>query len=594
MLSLGVFPLAWCLYGARPVQANEELYARVASSTALIYTGGGSPVLSTGTGFLIDTSRRLVITARHVVQNLDGGIAPGIVVVFAQTRDGEIITEASYYRKNRQKLGLPGKVVYESVRRDMAVIELEKLPAGIKALELASQRARPGQTVHVIGNSSEHFGGVFSYCKGAVRNAFHWEDLGARVVATQVPTNKGDSGGPTVNERGEVVGFACWSTTGGPQPKNSSFHDLQVTGLSVCVSEIRQGLQEMRDRLAGLDKARDSQIFRGNTRTCTHYVLMEKDVLYRIFIKTQGFVPDVRLDGNLVYGGTTGTRVPGGDWQHLFTPRETKQYRIQVSYLPGSDIGKGSFPYTLGVDQVSFAAEATIKEPQLRLNEHVHKLEMGKVYRLTVRGKGFEPDVKLLDGSKTVVYRANYGKRANTGAGLDFFEAVGLARPEFETSLIFVPLKTTSYRIMIDVSPFSQPGNDRLAYTMHIAEQKARLSVSGQLSAKDPLYPKGGPFHVHPVKLEGGKTYQIDLLTSAFDSRLLLEDASGKVVMEGFDADGFNGQLVFRPGKTDTFRVVATAYQNNAQGPYLLTVVENPEAQARMPRFDKNPFPGGP
>ena len=60
---------------------------------------------------------------------------------------------------------------------------------------------------------------------------------------------------------------------------------------------------------------------------------------------------------------------------------------------------------------------------------------------------------------------------------------------------------------------------------LKVAELKVVLTVRDQLTAKDPIYPKAGPFKVHPVKLEAGKTYQIDLTTTAVDSRSGIADA---------------------------------------------------------------------
>ena len=129
--------LALLLVQAGAARASEELYHKVALSTVMVYKNGGPIVGSAGTGFVIDVKERLVITARHVVENVTGGIASNIEVMFAEVRDGDIITESKHYQTNRQRLAVRCKVVYESTRRDMAILQLEKLPPGIKALELA-------------------------------------------------------------------------------------------------------------------------------------------------------------------------------------------------------------------------------------------------------------------------------------------------------------------------------------------------------------------------------------------------------------------------------------------------------------------------
>jgi hypothetical protein len=143
----------------------------------------------------------------------------------------------------------------------------------------------------------------------------------------------------------------------------------------------------------------------------------------------------------------------------------------------------------------------------------------------------------------------------------------------------------------VAVGPYSRNAAGPLDYTLQVAEQKVDYLVRDQLTAKDPLYPQAGPHKIHTVKLEAGKNYQFDLFTTAFDARLILEDSTGKVVTQGFDADGYNARLVVRPTKTDSYRVIATAHQIDAAGPYVLTVADNPQAQPGLPRFTK-PFPG--
>jgi hypothetical protein len=273
----------------------------------------------------------------------------------------------------------------------------------------------------------------------------------------------------------------------------------------------------------------------------------------------------------------------------LFTAEDSAEHRIVIGCAVGADVQKGPFKYAITIDRADFETETVLKDPKLHLNEHANKFTAGKVYDIIVRGKGFEPDVRIMDGSKTIATQYNNGVRANPGKGPGFFESVGLAQPEFETTLRFVPSKSADFRIMIAVSPFSSAGNVKRLYTLHIAERKADLSVRDQLTAKDPLYPKGGPFKVYAVKLEAGKSYQVDLLTTAFDSRLLLEDSSGALLVQGLDADGFNARLVLRPAKTATYRILASSHQIDANGVFTLVVAESPNA---LPTLTLPPGPG--
>ncbi|MBM4069500.1 MAG: trypsin-like peptidase domain-containing protein [Planctomycetes bacterium] len=555
--------------------ANEELYRRVAPSTVLVYTNQGPQPGSNGTGFLVDAKERLVVTARHVIENPTGGLSPFLAVIFAQQEDGETITDVAHYRKNWQALAIRCKVVYESVRHDLAVLQLDRLPAGVSMLKLAERPARPGQIVHLVGNSIESYGGAFGYCHGHVRSAFRWDYLGARVVATQMPINKGDSGGPMVNERGEVVGFAAMATTGGQLPKNSIFHDKQVTAFGICVTEVRDALRDMRRRqLASKDPPAKQRatVFKGEARAGMHRVFLEKDTMYRVAVKADGFVPDVRLEHHII--NPLGNAPIGNEWLHLLTPTESKEYRILIGHLPGREVGKGSFPYTLSVDRIQFEPESDLKAPELKLNEHVRKFEAGKLYDITVKGRGFEPDVQITDGAKAVQARYNNGARANAGGAMGIFESIGLSETEFETSFRFVPARTTDYRMLVAVGPFSPAVNGKLRYTVQVAERQALLQASGQLDAKDARLPQGGPFKIHSVKLEAGKSYQIDLVTTAFDSRLILQDQSGRQLAQGLDAEGFNSRLFFQPTATAAYRVLATAYQFDARGAYTLVVAE--------------------
>src|SRR5207249_10442595 len=87
--------------------------------------------------------------------------------------------------------------------------------------------------------------------------------------------------------------------------KTSALFEMQVTGLGICVSEVRAGLKEMRTQLAKRDKPAQpdgpkTTNFKGQTQAGLHVVQMEKGLLYRIKVKADGFVPDVRIDNFLL------------------------------------------------------------------------------------------------------------------------------------------------------------------------------------------------------------------------------------------------------------------------------------------------------
>src|SRR5262249_44524466 len=103
-----------------------------------------------------------------------------------------------------------GSVLDVDPRRDLALVELESLPAGVTALPLAKEPPGPGDLVHSVGNPTSS-DALWVYTSGTVRQVYHKKftvegrTIDARVVETQSPINPGDSGGPVVNDQGEVV-----------------------------------------------------------------------------------------------------------------------------------------------------------------------------------------------------------------------------------------------------------------------------------------------------------------------------------------------------------------------------------------------------
>lgn len=190
--------------------------------------------LATGSGSLIDKERRLVLTNYHVVEE-----NPKATIFFPAFRDGQPIPEKSYYSDRANRLGIAGKVIALDKSADLAIIQIDKVPEEVKAIPLAPATPDPGENVHSIGNAGKS-GALFGYVKGTVRQAYRkkWKaELGkgkvvnfeAKVIETDSPTNPGDSGGPLLNDKAELVGV----TQGGAINANS-------VSTFVDVSEVKQ------------------------------------------------------------------------------------------------------------------------------------------------------------------------------------------------------------------------------------------------------------------------------------------------------------------------------------------------------------------
>src|SRR5207244_5321938 len=96
-----------------------------------------------GAGFVVDAEKKLLVTCRHVVAD-----RAKVDVIFPWVRGGELVTDRAQYLRNRlhlRELGLlvTGKVLKTSDELDLALVELESLPPGVKAATFAPHPPRP-------------------------------------------------------------------------------------------------------------------------------------------------------------------------------------------------------------------------------------------------------------------------------------------------------------------------------------------------------------------------------------------------------------------------------------------------------------------
>lgn len=194
------------LASANGTRANPDVYDKVLTSTGLILVpqGEGKGDMQ-GTCWVVDHERKLVITNNHVV-----GDKKEVFVYFPMVENGEVNPLRDAHLKAGRKIA--GEVLHRDVKRDLALVRLEKLPANAQALTLAAKSSRPGETLHSVGNSGYNSGLLWRYTRGQVRSVAPYTlslptgTINAMVIETQGPINRGDSGGPLVNDRGDLVG----------------------------------------------------------------------------------------------------------------------------------------------------------------------------------------------------------------------------------------------------------------------------------------------------------------------------------------------------------------------------------------------------
>jgi hypothetical protein len=80
------------------------------------------------------------------------------------------------------------------------------------------------------------------------------------------------------------------------------------------------------------------------------------------------------------------------------------------------------------------------------------------------------------------------------------------------------------------------------------------------------------------VQFAKGKTYQIDMVSTKFDSFLYLEDSKKMVVAQDDDSGGMlNALIQFKAPADGVYRVIATSFNGTQTGPFNLRIEEKPK-----------------
>lgn len=169
-----------------------------------------------GAGFVVDAHERLLVTCRHIVAD-----RKKVDVFFPWVRDGALVTDRREYLRNRDalreaKLLVTGTVRYTADETDLALVQLDALPPGVREVKINALFQQPGTPLRVVGHRLD-LDTIWNVTTGPLRatgpltDGYFWRGkklaAGAHVLIGQLPTEEGDSGGPVFNARGEVVGM---------------------------------------------------------------------------------------------------------------------------------------------------------------------------------------------------------------------------------------------------------------------------------------------------------------------------------------------------------------------------------------------------
>jgi len=163
---------------------------------------GGEPAqrrgLSVGSGFVIDAEKGYIVTNNHVIEATDGQPADEIKVTLQN--------EKSYQ----------AAIVGRDTAADVAVLKIQPSPDLVAVTWGDSNQARVGEWVLAIGSPFTLTGTVSAGIISARNRDIHvgrYDDF----IQTDASINKGNSGGPLFNIKGEVIGIntLIYSPSGG-------------------------------------------------------------------------------------------------------------------------------------------------------------------------------------------------------------------------------------------------------------------------------------------------------------------------------------------------------------------------------------------
>lgn len=218
------------LCAVQSASANNSIYRKTLQSVVWVVHEE-----ATGSGVLIDAEKRLILTNQHVVGN-----ERKVSVFFPAYHDSGFHAERDHYLQRFDEMAIPGRVLARDIDRDLALVQIEHVPDFAKPVEFGAP-AEPGDPIHSIGNPGTS-NALWVYTSGTVRANYYsrFEDDSHRrkmqILETDAPINHGDSGGPVVNNDGQLVALVQSMRT-----------DARLVSQCVDITEIQKFMESRVD-----------------------------------------------------------------------------------------------------------------------------------------------------------------------------------------------------------------------------------------------------------------------------------------------------------------------------------------------------------
>lgn len=204
-------------------RSGREIYLQTLKSIALIENEEGI-----GTGWILSLEDRLLVTNKHVVSPYEE-----VKVYFPTYVEGALQVERADLANAKPVRGV---VLDSTEEADLAIVQVDKFPEGSVALPISPSSSAPGERVHAIGGLPRGSQGMWKYSTGFVSQVSLGFATGheIRIMQSNIDVNPGNSGGPVVNDAGQLVGV-CQSIN--PDARDVSYN--------IDVSEVRKYTDKM-------------------------------------------------------------------------------------------------------------------------------------------------------------------------------------------------------------------------------------------------------------------------------------------------------------------------------------------------------------
>ena len=184
-----------------PAYTPKEIYQKAGPGVVFIFASQGSSKGSGGTGSII-RSDGLVLTNAHLFKTKGSSQLLSDISIFLKPR------RLTGNAKKDLTKGFKGRIVAIDIPLDLALVQMIGVDVPLQTIDFAdSNNVVIGEQVYAIGHPEQ--GGLWSLTTGVV--SAYWEDYGGvpgkNLFQTDASINRGNSGGPLLDERGTMIGI---------------------------------------------------------------------------------------------------------------------------------------------------------------------------------------------------------------------------------------------------------------------------------------------------------------------------------------------------------------------------------------------------